>query len=94
MERTRQFVTSKTFFIHFVLIVGSVAMVMPFLWMILTSLKTYAESIHVPPVIIPKDFQWGNYIEVFGLLPFFKFMFNTFIITVVRTAEADYFCVR
>lgn len=92
MERTRQFVTSKTFLIHFVLIVGSVAMVMPFFWMILTSLKTYAESIQVPPVIIPKDFQWGNYIEVFGLLPFFKFMFNTFIITVVRTAGQLFLC--
>jgi multiple sugar transport system permease protein len=67
-------------------------MVMPFFWMILTSLKTYAESIHVPPVIIPKDFQWENYIEVFGLLPFFKFMFNTFIITVVRTAGQLFLC--
>ncbi|WP_152983791.1 carbohydrate ABC transporter permease [Peribacillus muralis] len=67
-------------------------MVMPFLWMILTSLKTYAESIHVPPVIFPKDLQWGNFIEVFGLLPFFKFMFNTFIITVVRTAGQLFLC--
>ncbi|WP_248737593.1 carbohydrate ABC transporter permease [Neobacillus rhizosphaerae] len=67
-------------------------MVLPFLWMILTSLKTYTESIHVPPVIIPKDLQWGNYKEVFGLLPFFKFMFNTFIITVARTAGQLFLC--
>lgn len=92
MERTRQLVTSKTFLIHFVLILGSVAMVTPFLWMILTSLKTYAESIHVPPIIFPKDLQWGNYIEIFGLLPFFKFMFNTVIITVVRTAGQLFLC--
>ncbi|PJN90127.1 MULTISPECIES: carbohydrate ABC transporter permease [Bacillaceae] len=92
MERTRQLVTSKTFLIHFVLILGSVAMVTPFLWMILTSLKTYAESIHVPPIIFPKDLQWGNYIEIFGLLPFFKFMFNTVIVTVVRTAGQLFLC--
>jgi multiple sugar transport system permease protein len=92
LERTRQLVTSKTFLIHFVLIVGSIAMVLPFLWMILTSLKTYAESIHVPPVIIPKDFQWWNYKEVFELLPFFKFMFNTFIITIVRTVGQLFLC--
>ncbi|WP_246484011.1 carbohydrate ABC transporter permease [Heyndrickxia vini] len=67
-------------------------MVVPFLWMILTSLKTYAESIQVPPVIIPKDFQWENYKEVFGLLPFFKFMFNTIIITVLRTAGQLFLC--
>jgi multiple sugar transport system permease protein len=92
LERTRQLVTSKTFLIHFILIVGSVAMVLPFLWMILTSLKTYAESIHVPPVFIPKYFQWGNYKEVFGLLPFFKFMYNTFIITVLRTVGQLFLC--
>lgn len=92
MERTKQLVTSKTFLIHFILIVGSVAMVLPFLWMILTSLKTYAESIHVPPVFIPKDFQWGNYKEVFGLLPFFKFMYNTIIITELRTVGQLFLC--
>ncbi|QQZ08530.1 carbohydrate ABC transporter permease [Heyndrickxia vini] len=92
MERARKLVTSKTFLIHFILIIGSVAMVVPFLWMILTSLKTYAESIQVPPVIIPKDFQWENYKEVFGLLPFFKFMFNTIIITVLRTAGQLFLC--
>jgi multiple sugar transport system permease protein len=92
LERTRQLLTSKTFLIHLVLIVGSVAMVVPFLWMILTSLKTYAESIQVPPVIIPEDFQWGNYKEVFGLLPFFKFMYNTVIVTVLRTVGQLFLC--
>ncbi|WHY95079.1 carbohydrate ABC transporter permease [Neobacillus cucumis] len=67
-------------------------MVLPFIWMILTSLKTYAESIHVPPVLIPKEFQWENYKEVFGLLPFFKFMFNTIIITVLRTVGQLFLC--
>jgi multiple sugar transport system permease protein len=67
-------------------------MVLPFLWMILTSLKTYAESIHVPPVFIPEEFKWGNYKEVFGLLPFLKFLYNTIIITVLRTAGQLFLC--
>lgn len=92
MEKTRQLVTSKTLLIHLILIVGAVAMVLPFIWMVLTSLKTYAESIHVPPVIIPKDFQWENYKEVFTLLPFFKFMLNTLIVTVLRTAGQLLLC--
>jgi multiple sugar transport system permease protein len=92
LERTKQLVKSKTFLIHFVLIMGSAAMVVPFLWMILTSLKTYAESIHVPPVIIPADFQWENYKEVFGLLPFLKFMYNTFIVTILRTVGQLFLC--
>ncbi|MCH6267256.1 carbohydrate ABC transporter permease [Neobacillus citreus] len=67
-------------------------MVLPFLWMILTSLKTYQESIQVPPVFIPEEFQWGNYKEVFGLLPFFKFMYNTVIITLLRTVGQLFLC--
>ena len=92
MEKTRQLITSKTLLIHIILIVGAVAMVLPFIWMFLTSLKTYAESIHVPPVIIPKDLQWENYKEVFTLLPFFKFMLNTLIVTVLRTAGQLFLC--
>uniref|UniRef100_A0A942T2E7 Carbohydrate ABC transporter permease n=2 Tax=Neobacillus citreus TaxID=2833578 RepID=A0A942T2E7_9BACI len=92
MQKTKQLVTSKTFLIHFILTVGAVAMVLPFLWMILTSLKTYQESIQVPPVFIPEEFQWGNYKEVFGLLPFFKFMYNTVIITLLRTVGQLFLC--
>ncbi|MGE6754651.1 carbohydrate ABC transporter permease [Rossellomorea sp. NPDC071047] len=92
MQKSIQIVRSKTFLIHFILIMGSIVMLFPFVWMILTSLKTYAESIQVPPVMIPEDFQWKNYQEVFTLLPFFKFMMNTFIITVLRTAGQLFLC--
>ncbi|KAA0565750.1 carbohydrate ABC transporter permease [Bacillus sp. CH30_1T] len=92
MQKSIQFVRSKTFLIHFILIMGSIVMLFPFIWMILTSLKTYAESIQVPPVMIPEDFQWKNYQEVFTLLPFFKFMMNTLIITVLRTVGQLFLC--
>ncbi len=92
MGNIRRIVTNKTFLIHAILIVGSIAMVVPFIWMILTSLKTYAESIQVPPVIFPKDLQWGNYKEVFVLLPFLKFMFNTFFVTLIKTIGQLFFC--
>lgn len=92
MEGAKRIFRSKTFIIHLILIIGSIAMVLPFIWMVLTSLKTYPESIQIPPVLIPEEFQWGNYKEVFGLLPFFKFMSNTLIITVVRTAGQILFC--
>lgn len=82
----------KHLLIHLVLIIGAVIMVIPFIWMILTSLKTYAESVQVPPKIFPKVFQWHNYKEVFDLLPFFKFMLNTFIVTVIRTIGQLFLC--
>ena len=43
------------------LILGAVIMVFPFVWMILTSLKTVAESNATPPVIFPREgLQWKN----------------------------------
>lgn len=92
MEKSVQSMKRKSLLVHFILILGSIVMIIPFIWMILTSLKTYAESVQVPPVIMPSDFQWSNYKEVFVLLPFFEFMFNTFIVTVLRTAGQLFLC--
>ncbi|AZP04814.1 carbohydrate ABC transporter permease [Jeotgalibaca ciconiae] len=68
--------TSK-FFIHLTLMVGAIAMILPFLWMFLTSGKTQAESTMIPPAIFPENFKWGNYSRVWNALPFVKFYWNT-----------------
>lgn len=83
---------NKSIIIHIILIVGAICMVVPFIWMILTSFKTYTESILVPPVIFPKKVMWSNYRDVFELLPFFKFMFNTILVTIVRTIGQLFLC--
>jgi multiple sugar transport system permease protein len=67
-------------------------MVGPFLWMLLTSLKTLGESTQVPPVIIPSDFRWRNYIEVLTTLPFVQFYTNTILMTLGRTVGQLVFC--
>ncbi|MEN1935988.1 carbohydrate ABC transporter permease [Paenibacillus sp. 102] len=85
-------VNKNTIIIHALLIIGALLTIGPFIWMILTSLKTYAESVQVPPVIIPSQFMWSNYTEIFTLLPFFKFMMNTLIVTVVRTVGQLFLC--
>jgi multiple sugar transport system permease protein len=82
----------KNLFIHILLIVGALSMITPFLWMVLTSLKTFGESTQVPPVIIPKDFQWSNFTEIFATLPFLKFYLNTIITTFFKTIGQLLFC--
>ena len=82
----------KSLIIHILLIVGALSMVTPFLWMVLTSLKTFGESTQVPPVIIPKDFQWSNFTEIFATLPFLKFYWNTIITTFFKTLGQLLFC--
>jgi multiple sugar transport system permease protein len=47
------------------LAIFGVAMVLPFVWMISTSLKTLEESLKIPPTWLPEDPQWGNFAELF-----------------------------
>lgn len=41
--------------VHVVLILCSVTMLFPFLWMLLSSFKTFGESVKVPPVVLPSE---------------------------------------
>lgn len=76
---------SSTWFIHLLLIVGALFFVVPFFWMILTSLKTLPESTRVPMVFFPAELRWSNYGEVLSVIPFVTFYQNTIIMTVGRT---------
>ena len=59
------------------LILGTVIMIFPFVWMILTSFKTVTESNAVPPVIFPSSLRWSNFKEAITSLPFLKLYLNT-----------------
>ncbi|MFD0711509.1 carbohydrate ABC transporter permease [Paenibacillus sp. GCM10027626] len=78
--------------IHITLIIGAILMVVPFIWMFLTSVKTLGESTAVPPVIFPETFQWSNYSKVFTNLPFYTFYWNTIVTTIVKTAGQLVIC--
>jgi ABC-type glycerol-3-phosphate transport system permease component len=54
----------KLLILHLVLSVMALAMIMPFLWMLLASLKTLEEV--GQEKWIPEVFQWRNYLEVFN----------------------------
>lgn len=74
-----------TALVYVVLIVSSLIMVFPFIWMILTSLKTVGESNAVPPVIFPKEgLQWKNFVEATTSLPFLKLYLNTGLMILFR----------
>ena len=84
-------VTKDHMVIYTLLILGSTVMLLPFIWSILTSFKTLTESVAVPPKIIPEHFDFFNYVNVWGKLPFAKFFLNTFIMVGVRVISATLF---
>jgi multiple sugar transport system permease protein len=78
--------------VHAVLVAGAIAVVGPFVWEVLTSVKTLAESNQVPPTLLPGSWQWGNYGEVFDRLPFAAMFGNTVLMTIGRTLGQLLFC--
>lgn len=81
LERNRRIVKFVTYFF---LILGSAVMIFPFLWMILTSLKSLAESMQIPPTIFPAKLVWTNFSDAFARLPFGKLYFNTIVMVFFR----------
>ena len=49
------------FLTYFALIVGSLIMIFPFVWMVLTSFKTQAEAVSIPATFIPSSFRTEGY---------------------------------
>ena len=67
------------------LVMLSLLSLVPFLWMISTSLKTRAEVFTYPPILIPEQPQWENYLEVFQAFPFAQYTLNTAFVTIMVT---------
>lgn len=63
---------------HIVLILVAAAMLLPFLWMVLSSFKSLQEIERLNP--IPSRWHPENYVQVFRLIPFAKFYFNSVFI--------------
>jgi multiple sugar transport system permease protein len=59
---------------------------LPFAWMISTSLKLDGREISMPPQWIPDPIVWENYFRALTALPMLLFLRNTLIITITATA--------
>lgn len=76
---------SKTL-MYVILILMAFIMLVPFLWMILTALKTNQEAISVNPFyIFPQSgWQWENFVTVWKSYNFFTLYKNTLLMIVFR----------
>lgn len=70
--------------IIYIIIVGlSLLFLIPFLWMVLTSLKSFEEIYRYPPTILPSKIYLDNYHLAVTKMPFLRYLFNTVVITVL-----------
>jgi len=56
-------------------------MLIPFFWMLSTSLKAVGEVFEYPPRWLPSTFHWENYRTVWNIVPFARYMLNSFIVS-------------
>jgi multiple sugar transport system permease protein len=64
----------------------AIAALVPFLWMISTSLKNIDEVFVSPPVWIPSDFRWENYTSLWDDFPIGTWVFNSLKIAAIVVA--------
>lgn len=76
---------NKKFPVHVLLALGAFWMLLPFFWMLTTSLKTQMEALRFPPTIFPYAPMFINYLEAFRQVDFSRYFLNTIIMTLGTT---------
>ena len=88
MKSSKRLSTTLT---YIVLILGSVLMIFPFVWMLLTSFKTQAEAMAIPPQILPSTWEFTNFTTALASMPFVNLYVNTGLLIVFRVVCAVVF---
>jgi multiple sugar transport system permease protein len=78
--------------LYAVLGVGLLAMSLPFIWMLVSSVKPEAEVRRIPPTWLPETFTLENYQSLFDRLSFPTYFFNSTLVAVVVTLGNVIFC--
>ena len=78
--------------LHLLLAAGAVTMILPFLWMLSTSLKPESQIFRFPPVWIPGNWEWRNYRAAMEAAPFGRYFLNTAIFATAATISNLLFC--
>jgi len=94
----RQSLQLRNTLIYVLLLLGAVAFLAPFAWMISTSLKPLNETMRLPPEWIPSHIQWHNYADAIKSMGmFWLYVENTIFLcaitvlgTVISSALAAY----
>ena len=93
--RSRPATMARRIGAYVVLIAGGLVMMVPFFWMLLTSLKTRAEVFGSPPLSLPTGPHWENYERMwnaFGDVTFGTFFLNSLKIAALSTIGEVFAC--
>ena len=81
--QNRRAVQLERVVVWMLLVAGALVMIVPFLWLMSTSLKEQRQIFLYPPQWIPDPVAWRDYPEALTVLPFARFVSNTLLVTVI-----------
>jgi multiple sugar transport system permease protein len=79
---------------YVLLALGAALVLVPFAWMISTSLTAQSQLFVYPPQVIPDPIVWKNYLDAWNALPvsFTRFTANTLFITLLAMSAEIFTC--
>lgn len=78
--------------IHLVLIAGIGITILPFFWMITTAFKTQGESVQMPPVWLPSQWKFNNFMDILSKPTFVQAYLNTIFTTIITVVGQVLLC--
>ncbi len=76
-KRKRALGERSSWVAHLPLVLVGLLFLLPFVWLVITSLKTDEEIFVVPIRWWPETVQWSNYVNAMKAIPFFQYTMNT-----------------
>ncbi|WP_329568502.1 carbohydrate ABC transporter permease [Streptomyces sp. NBC_01361] len=71
--------------LYVILVIVAVAVLLPFIWMLVSSLKDDRDVFTVPIQWIPHEFKWSNFTSIWTRIPFAAYLGNSLFLSVVIT---------
>ncbi|HHY55715.1 MAG TPA: carbohydrate ABC transporter permease [Chloroflexi bacterium] len=74
------------FFAYFILFIGLAVTLVPFIWILMTSLKPASEIVRIPPTFFPEQWTFNSYQTIFAdpKVPLARFYLNSTFVAVAR----------
>lgn len=80
------------FIVYAILTIGTLTMDIPYLWMVITSIKPIEEIQSYPPSFYVRNPTFQPYRELFSLLPMARYLLNSLFVATVVTLINVFFC--